>query len=158
MHIRRSRHIISGIQTIIPSSVQIKVATRYKALYFQALPLKVAYAPSIRAATPFWVLFPVFIRELLLRRPIIVTYLTSKRYSCSANGAITLEDLRIPCECLIAPLYVDLGSTAWSYRSLCELFALNSYPIEHQGAKYTVFAILYAAISEPCVKPHNLMD
>jgi hypothetical protein len=27
-----------------------------------------------------------------------------------------LENLLIPCKCLIAPLYIDLGSTAWTYR------------------------------------------
>ena len=32
--------------------------------------------------------------------------------SCSTSSAITMEDLLNPCEYLIAPLYIDLGSTA----------------------------------------------
>jgi len=53
----------------------------------------------------------VLTRESSLRRPIIVTYLASERCSCSTNSAITLEDLLIPYEYLIAPIYIDLGST-----------------------------------------------
>jgi hypothetical protein len=44
-------------------------------------------------------------------RPVIVARLSSKR-TVALLKAITLEDLLIPCECLAAPLYVDLGSTA----------------------------------------------
>jgi hypothetical protein len=41
----------------------------------------------------------------------VAAYLASERYSYSTNSAITLEDIPIPCEYLIAPLYVDLGGT-----------------------------------------------
>jgi hypothetical protein len=47
-----------------------------------------------------------------------VAHLMSKRFNYSANSSITLEDLLIPSEGLIAPLYIDLGSIAWSYRGL----------------------------------------
>jgi hypothetical protein len=42
----------------------------------------------------------------------MVACLGSERYSYFTNSAITLEDILIPCECLIAFLYVNLGSTA----------------------------------------------
>ena len=149
--VRRSRHKVSGIQGIGrllgSPAYRLRQKTRYKALYFQAFPLKAAYTPSTRATTPFQGFSPVLTRGSSLRSPIIVARLASERCSCSTNSAITLEDLLIPCECLIAPLYVDLGSTTQSYRVLQRASALHSHPVDHQGSKCPVFPILYAAIS-----------
>jgi hypothetical protein len=106
-------------ETFRLSSIQTKVANSLSGPIFQGPPVaKEVYTSSTRATTPFRGFSPILTRESSLKRPIIATRLMSKRYSCSTNSAITLEELLIPCECLIAPFYVDLGCTTWSYRGL----------------------------------------
>ena len=72
--IRRQRHKVSGIQGIgrlLGSLVyRLSQQTRYKALYFHALPLKAVFTPLTRATTPFQGFFPVLIREPSLKEPI----------------------------------------------------------------------------------------
>src|SRR2546426_1032906 len=75
----------------------------YAALQFQAIALKAHYKPGTRGTTPFQRLPPLSTGDTSLKRPIITPSLASKRCSCSASSAITLERFFTTLQCLTTP-------------------------------------------------------